>query len=69
MTAPLKAITNILINQLVGVVKMQKNNITKYKGGRLTCRALWKEGKYDEAVLDAMGLKWDGDVIVEERKL
>ena len=30
---------------------------------------LWKEGKYDEAVLNAMGLKWDGDVIVEERKL
>ena len=30
---------------------------------------LWKEGKYDEAVLDVMGLKWDGDVIVEERKL
>lgn len=27
---------------------------------------LWKEGKYDEAVLDAMGLKWDGDVIVEK---
>lgn len=25
---------------------------------------LWKEGKYDEAVLDVMGLKWDGDVIV-----
>ena len=20
---------------------------------------LWKEGKYDEAVLDVMGLKWD----------
>ena len=30
---------------------------------------LWKEGKYDEAVLNAMGLKWDGYVIVEERKL
>ena len=30
---------------------------------------LWKEGKYDEAILSAMGLKWDGDVIVEERKL
>ena len=30
---------------------------------------LWKEGKYDEAVLDVMDLKWDGDVIVEERKL
>ena len=29
---------------------------------------LWKEGKYDEAVLDAMGLKWDGDVIVEDTK-
>jgi len=28
---------------------------------------LWKEGKYDEAVLDVMGLKWDGDVIVENR--
>lgn len=27
---------------------------------------LWKEGKYDEAVLSAMGLKWDGDVIVEK---
>ncbi len=26
---------------------------------------LWKEGKYDEAVLDAMGLKWNGDVIVD----
>ena len=26
---------------------------------------LWKEGKYDEAVLDVMGLKWDGDKIVE----
>ena len=30
---------------------------------------LWREGKYDEAVLSAMNLKWDGDVIVEERKL
>ena len=29
---------------------------------------LWKEGKYDEAVLDVMGLKWDGDVIVEGNK-
>lgn len=27
---------------------------------------LWKEGKYDEAVLDAMGLKWDGDRIVKK---
>ena len=26
---------------------------------------LWKEGKYDEAVLDTMGLKWEGDRIVE----
>ena len=29
---------------------------------------LWKEDKYDEAVLDVMGLKWDGDVIVEDTK-
>lgn len=27
---------------------------------------LWKEGKYDEAVLDVMGLKWDGEEIVEK---
>ena len=26
---------------------------------------LWKEGKYDEAVLDTMGLKWEGERIVE----
>ena len=26
---------------------------------------LWKEGKYDEAVLDTMGLKWEGEKIVE----
>ena len=26
---------------------------------------LWKEGKYDEAVLDVMGLKWEGERIVE----
>ena len=31
---------------------------------------LWKEGKYDEAVLDVMGLKWNDDKSgVEERKL
>ena len=28
---------------------------------------LWKEGKYDEAVLDTMGLKWEGERIVEVR--
>ena len=26
---------------------------------------VWKEVKYDEAVLDTMGLKWEGDKIVE----
>ena len=26
---------------------------------------LWKEGKYDEAVLNTMGLKWEGERIVE----
>lgn len=29
---------------------------------------LWKQGDYDGAVLDVMGLKWDGDVIVEDTK-
>lgn len=29
---------------------------------------LWKEGKYDEAVLDVMDLKWDGEEIVETMK-
>ena len=29
--------------------------------------SLWKEGRYDEAVLDTMGLKWEGDKIVEIR--
>ena len=24
---------------------------------------LWKEGKYDEAVLSEMGLKWEGDYL------
>ena len=26
---------------------------------------LWKEGRYDEAALDVMGLKWEGERIVE----
>ena len=29
--------------------------------------SLWKEDKYDEAVLDTMGLKWEGEKIVEVR--
>ena len=32
---------------------------------RISDHPLWKEGKYDEAVLDTMGLKWEGDKIVE----
>ena len=36
--------------------------------GTISDTQLWKEGKYDEAVLDVMGLKWDGDVIVEGNK-
>ena len=34
--------------------------------GAISDTPLWKEGKYDEAVLDVMGLKWNGDVIVEK---
>ena len=26
---------------------------------------LWKKGRYDEAVLNTMGLKWEGERIVE----
>ena len=32
---------------------------------KISDHPLWKEGKYDEAVLDTMGLKWEGDKIVE----
>ena len=32
---------------------------------RISDHPLWKEGKYDEAVLDTMGLKWEGERIVE----
>ena len=34
---------------------------------KISDHPLWKEGKYDEAVLDTMGLKWEGDKIVEVR--
>ena len=32
---------------------------------KISNHPLWKEGKYDEAVLDTMGLKWEGEKIVE----
>ena len=32
---------------------------------KISNHPLWKEGRYDEAVLDTMGLKWDGERIVE----
>ena len=32
---------------------------------KISDHPLWKEGKYDEAVLDTMGLKWEGERIVE----
>ena len=34
---------------------------------KISDHPLWKEGKYDEAVLDTMGLKWEGEKIVEVR--
>ena len=37
------------------------------KNERDSDNSLWKEGKYDEAVLDTMGLKWEGERIVEVR--
>ena len=34
---------------------------------KISAHPLWKEERYDEAVLDTMGLKWEGDKIVEVR--
>ena len=31
--------------------------------GRISDNELWKAGKYDEAVLNVMGLKWEGDYL------
>ena len=55
---------------MVGLNLVGASNVTKYAipqidWEKVSDHPLWKEGKYDEAVLDTMGLKWEGDKIVE----
>ena len=55
---------------LVGVNLVTASKVTSFAipqidWERISDHPLWKEGKYDEAVLDTMGLKWEGDKIVE----
>ena len=55
---------------MLGLNMVTVSNLTKYAipqidWEKISDHPLWKEGKYDEAVLDTMGLKWEGDKIVE----
>ena len=55
---------------MVGLNLVKASNLIKYAipqidWEKISDHPLWKEGKYDEAVLDTMGLKWEGEKIVE----
>ena len=57
---------------MVGLNLVGASNVTKYAipqidWEKISDHPLWKEGRYDEAVLDTMGLRWEGDKIVEVR--
>ena len=52
---------------MVTVSILTKYAIPQIDWEKISDHPLWKEGKYDEAVLDTMGLKWEGDKIVEVR--
>ena len=52
---------------LVGASILAKYAIPQIDWSEISNHPLWKEGKYDEAVLDTMGLKWEGERIVEVR--
>ena len=54
----------------IGLNMVIISNVTKYAipqidWEKISDHPLWKEGKYDEAVLATMGLKWEGEKIVE----
>ena len=56
----------------IGLNMIDISNVTKYAipqidWEKISDHPLWKEEKYDEAVLDTMGLKWEGERIVEVR--
>ena len=60
----------LMSNVIKGLNLITVSNLTKYAipqidWEKISDHPLWKEGKYDEAVLDTMGLKWEGDKIVE----
>ena len=44
---------------LVGASILTKYAIPQLDWEEISDHPLWKEGKYDEAVLDTMGLKWE----------
>ena len=50
---------------MVGASILTKYAIPQIDWSEISNHPLWKEGKYDEAVLDTMGLKWEGERIVE----
>ena len=50
---------------LITVSILTKFAIPQIDWEKISDHPLWKEGKYDEAVLDTMGLKWEGERIVE----
>ena len=50
---------------LIKVSSLVSYAIPQIDWERISDHPLWKEGRYDEAVLDAMGLKWEGERIVE----
>ena len=50
---------------LVGASILTKYAIPQIEWEKVSDHPFWKEGRYDEAVLDTMDLKWDGDKIVE----
>ena len=57
---------------VIGLNMVTISNLIKYAipqidWEKISDHPLWKEGKYDEAVLDTMGLKWEGERIVEVR--
>ena len=50
---------------MVTISNLIKYAIPQIDWEKISDHPLWKEGKYDEAVLDTMGLKWEGERIVE----
>ena len=46
---------------MVGASILTKYAIPQIDWSEISNHPLWKESKYDEAVLDAMGLRWEND--------